>query len=585
MSVQVDQELKMRAMSARWLPLLVLAFATTACQRKTADDFLLFEDDYFNALLVFQPTRGTWAGYHQFDSDLEDYSRDRIEKRLAELDELARRVQGIREQVLRKDEAIDAEILEAQIDAERFDLREAQTWRRNPMFYVVKPSESIDVLIKRGYAPGRERLPSVVARLEQTPRLMEAMRRNIDNPPREFTEIAIQIARSSTEFFREAVPRWSRAFATVNEQEQIEKAAKKAEYAMAEAARWLEQDLLPRSRGSFALGASRFSRKLELEEMVKVPLDQLLRMGEAALRRDQEQFRQVAARIAPGQSPAQAMAVVARNHPAGSELMSSVQRSLEKTRRFVQERDLITLEGNAQPAVTETPPHLRSGIFAAMDTPGPYEAKATEAFYYVTPVDPGWNAGRQREHLSLFNRPALEVITIHEAFPGHYVQFRNADRFPTKTRKMTSNAANSEGWAHYAEQMMIEEGYAAGDPQVALMQLSEALVRDCRYVVGIKMHTEGMSVEEGARFFVEQGYLEPANAYEEARRGAYDPTYLYYTLGKRMVYKLRADFQKERGRNYTLKSFHDVFVRQGAVPLRIMRRLMLAAPGAEKDLF
>ena len=585
MSVQVDQVLKMRTMLVRGF-LLLFAVFTTACQRKPLDDFLLFEDDHFNALLAFQPTAGTLAGYHQCDDQLEDYSQERIERRIRELETLATRVKQIRAGggALNKDEAIDAEVLEAQIGAELFDHREMQTWRVNPMVYIGKPSESVDVIIKRAYAPGRERMPSVIARLEQTPRLMEAMKRNVRNPPREFTEIAIQMARSSAVFFGETVPRWSRPFATVSEQEQLEKSAKKAQFAMEEAARWLEQDLLPASQGKFAIGAARFSRKLALEEMVELPLDRLLRMGEETLRRDEERFRAIAAQWAPGKNPAQVMALIADDHPAAEDLLPATRRTLGRVRQFLKDHDLITLTSDAEPTVTETPPFLRSGIFAAMDTPGPYEGKATEAFYYVTPVEPRWDAARQREHLRLFNRPVLEVITIHEAFPGHYVQFLNVARFPTKTRKMVSVASNSEGWAHYGEQMMIEEGYGGGEPKLALAQLSEALLRDCRYVVGIKLHTAGMTVEQGARFFVEHGFQEPANAYEEARRGTYNPTYLYYTLGKLMVYRLRADFQKERGANYTLKSFHDGFVRQGALPFKIMRRLMLSTSGAGQDL-
>jgi uncharacterized protein (DUF885 family) len=213
-----------------------------------------------------------------------------------------------------------------------------------------------------------------------------------------------------------------------------------------------------------------------------------------------------------------------------------------------------------------------------MDSPGPYETKATEAFYYVTPPEKGWDAQHTEEHLRLYNRFVLDVITIHEVFPGHYLQFLYASRFPTKTRKLLAVGTNVEGWAHYTEQMAMEEGFGGGDPKLRLAQLSEALLRDCRYVVGIKLHTQGMTVEQGARVFVEKGFQEPANAYEEARRGAYNPTYLYYTLGKLMVYKLRADFLKQKGGG--LREFHDAFVAQGGMPIPLVRRVLLAEPGS-----
>jgi uncharacterized protein (DUF885 family) len=210
-----------------------------------------------------------------------------------------------------------------------------------------------------------------------------------------------------------------------------------------------------------------------------------------------------------------------------------------------------------------------------MDTPGPYEDKATEAFYYVTPPETEWDAKHKDEHLRAFNTSVMAIITIHEAYPGHYIQFLNAKQFPTKTRKILFCSSNAEGWAHYSEQMMLEEGFGNGDPRVRLAQLEEALLRDARYIVGIKLHTAGWTVEQGAKFFEEKAFQEPANAYEEARRGAYNPTYLYYTLGKLQIYKLRDDYRAAKGSSYSLKTFHDEFVRQGGIPIKIIRRILL----------
>jgi uncharacterized protein (DUF885 family) len=210
-----------------------------------------------------------------------------------------------------------------------------------------------------------------------------------------------------------------------------------------------------------------------------------------------------------------------------------------------------------------------------MDTPGPYEEKATEAFYYVTPPESSWDTKHKEQHLRLYNPPVMKLITIHEVYPGHYVQFLYAKQFPTKTRKLLSCGTNVEGWAHYSEQMMLEEGYDSNDPKTRLAQLAEALLRDCRYVVGIRLHTRGMTVEEGARVFVEKGFQEPANAFEEARRGAYNPTYLYYTLGKLQILRLRDDYRKAKGQSYSLQSFHDEFIKLGPLPLKLVRRIML----------
>jgi uncharacterized protein (DUF885 family) len=246
------------------------------------------------------------------------------------------------------------------------------------------------------------------------------------------------------------------------------------------------------------------------------------------------------------------------------------------------DRKIVSIPSEVRPIVTETPPYARAGGFAMMETPGAYETKATEAFYYVTPPEKEWPAKQKEEHLRLFNRPVMQMITIHESWPGHFLQFLYARQFPTKTRKLAYCSTNVEGWAHYSEQMMVEEGFGNGDPKIKLAQLSEALLRDCRYVVGIRLHTKGMTIEEGTRLFMDKGFSERQVALEETRRGAYDPTYLYYTLGKLMIYKMREDYRKAKGSGYSLEGFHNEFVRQGGLPIPLMRRIML--PGDTSPL-
>jgi len=267
--------------------------------------------------------------------------------------------------------------------------------------------------------------------------------------------------------------------------------------------------------------------------------------------------------------------MISSDHPTEGQLVGSTKRTVEGIRQFLIDRHIAAVPSEVRPIVAETPPYARTGAFAMMDTPGAYETKATEAFYYVTPPETDWPPARREEHLRLFNRPVMEMITIHEAWPGHYLQFLHSKQFPTKTRKLVYCNTNVEGWAHYGEQMMLEEGFGKSDPKTRLAQLSEALLRDCRYVVGIRLHTQGMTVEQGARFFMEKGFCERAVAFEEARRGTYDPTYLYYTLGKLMVYKLRDDYRKAKGTAYSLNGFHDEFIRQGGIPIKLVRRILL----------
>lgn len=403
------------------------------------------------------------------------------------------------------------------------------------------------------------------------------MRSNVENPPKEFTDLAIRMARGSVSFFRNTVGAWGRAAAGTNPAllREFEQANRGAADAIGGAAEWLEKDLLPRSKGKYAIGPDLFRRKLLYEEMVDIPLDRLLEIGKANLQKDYDAFVATAKRIDPNKTPAAVMKSVSDEHPSEATLLRFAEETIEKTRRFLVEKEIVTIPSEVRPLIRETPPYARSGSFASMDTPGPFETKATEAFYYVTPTEKEWTAKQREEHLRLFNRATMDVITIHEAFPGHYLQFLYAKQFPTKTRKLVISGTNAEGWAHYAEQMVLEQGFGNGDPKIGLAQLSEALLRDCRYVVGIQLHTAGMTVADGAKIFETQGFAEPQVAFEEARRGAYNPTYLYYTLGKLQIYKLREDYRRARGDAFRLREFHDRFVSQGGMPIPLLRRILL----------
>src|SRR5207253_1362807 len=532
-----------------------------------------FVDEYFDAYLEWNPSSATSFGFHQYDDRLEDYSAAAFQKRIGKLKQLQSRIASL-PATRTPDEAIDAEILDDQIRAELLDLETLQTWRHNPMNYVSLPGGAIDNLMKRNFAPPVERLRSVTSRLKGVPAMIEAMKQNVQNPPHEFTDLAFRIARGSVGFFRESVANWAKD-AAGNDAAllgQFNEANKAAADSLEDGATWLEKTLLPNSKGAYAIGAENFSKKLQYEEMVDAPLDRILAIGEANLEKDYNAFIETARKIDPSRKPEEVMKSLSDQHPTDASLIPDAKKTVEGIIQFIRDKKIVTIPSDVRPTIMETPPYARSGTFASMDTPGPYETKATEAFYYVTPPENDWDAKHKEEHLRAYNPPVMSIITIHEAYPGHYIQFLNAKQFPTRTRKLISCGTNAEGWAHYTEQMMLEEGFGNGDPRVRLAQLEEALLRDARYVVGIKLHTAGWTVEQGAKFFVEKAFQEPANAYEEARRGAYNPTYLYYTLGKLQIYNLRDDYRKAKGGSFTLQGFHDEFVKQGSIPIKLIRR-------------
>jgi uncharacterized protein (DUF885 family) len=546
--------------------------ATVAAKAETFPELV---DAVFAASFAYAPSNATGYGLHEYDARLEDLSRPRIEARIRELEALLARMRALKRDTLSFDETIDAEALQQQLLADHYELSVVRGWEKNPMAYAGLPGGAVDGLMKRDFAPKAERLRSVIARLKQVPAVFAAGKANVQSPPREFTDLAIRMTKGSVGFFEGSVTQWATDAAGGDAAllAEFQQANAQAVAAVKDFARWLETDLLPRSTGSYALGEERFLTKLRNEEMIDVPLPQLLARGEANLEKDYADFVATAKRIDPKLTPAQVMATLEKDHPTAEDLIPSVRRSVEGVRKFLVEKDLVTIPSEVRPHVEETPPYARSGSFASMDTPGPYETKATEAFYYVTPVEPEWTAQHKEEHLRLYNKPVVDLINIHEVWPGHYLQFLYAPRFPTKVRKLVSVGSNAEGWAHYAEQMMLDQGYRNGDPKLRLAQLSEALLRDCRYVTGIKLHTAGWTVEDGARLFRERCFQQPANAYEEARRGAYNPTYLYYTYGKLEIQQLAREYMAAKGAS--LKQFHDAFVAQGSLPLPLVRRLLM----------
>jgi uncharacterized protein (DUF885 family) len=569
---------------------LALVFLMAGCnggraeKKKAADGFARFVDLHFRSVFEWSPSAGTEAGFHEYDSKTEDYSAVAIRTRIATLSEELLRLSDIRKGPLSADDEIDAAILNGQLRSDLLDLETLHWLNRNPIPYVSTPGGSVDSLIKRNFAPPAERLRNVIVRLQGVPPLIKAMMSNMEDPPREYTELAIRVANGSVGFFDKTVRNWGEEAAgnDAGLKRDLNDAAEKAANAMRSAAAWLQKELLARSKGSFAIGAENFSRKLLYDEMLEIPLDRLLEIGEANLEKDHRAFLDTAQRIAPGKLPMEVMRMLSSDHPTEARLIEDTKRNVEAIRQFLVDHKIVSVPSEVRPIITETPPYARAGGFAMMETPGAYETKATEAFYYVTPPEKQWPAKQKEEYLRAFNRPVMEMITIHEAWPGHFLQFLYARQFPSKTRKLTYCSTNVEGWAHYSEQMMVEEGFGNGDPKIKLAQLSEALLRDCRYVVGIRLHTKGMTVEEGTRLFIDKGFSERQVALEETWRGAYDPTYLYYTLGKLMICKMREDYRKAKGSAYSLEGFHDEFVRQGGLPIPLMRRIML--PGDTSPL-
>ncbi len=395
-------------------------------------------DDYFAARFEFRPSEGTAAGLHEYDHRLEDLSQERAVRRIEELVQskarlfALKRSQGRPTATLPADDLIDLTFLERQIDAELIDLNVLKEWKRNPMLYTGLPGGAVDVVIKRDFAPPADRLRAVISREKGIPAVLEAARQNLVQPPREFTDLAIRMAKGSLGFFEGAVANWAEGAAGTNTKLLAEFHARNARViaAFRAYATWLETDLKPRSNGRYAIGKDLFLAKLKTEEMVEVPLDELLAKGEANLEKDYKAFVATARLIDPKKTPAEVMKSLSDDHPTAEDLIPSVRRSVEEARRYLVDKGIVTVPSEVRPLIEETPPYARSGSFASMDTPGPYETRATQAFYYVTPVEKDWDTKHVEEHLRLYNPPVVAMINVHEAYPGHYLQFLYARQVP-----------------------------------------------------------------------------------------------------------------------------------------------------------
>jgi uncharacterized protein (DUF885 family) len=536
-------------------------------------------DEYLKGYYGFNPSAATAAGLHEYDSRLETRSREAVAREVRRLRDTLNLLVRINPVVLPEETRYDYLVLMSHARGQLLDLQDIRAWQRDPNVYNRLISEGVDNILKRNYAPIEQRLNSVLEREREVSRLLAEARANLETPPRIYTETAIRQARGSLEYFSRVVP------------QMIERAggsrlnaARKAEFetanngvltAIRSFLEWLERDLLPRSTGNFAIGAENYRRKLLYDEMVETPIAQLIVEGERELRRTQEEMRVLAEEVAPGRGVRAALRLLGREHPSAQGLVGDTRAELDRIRAFVRTENILTTPARENLSVNETPEYARSTSFASMDAPGAFERVATEAYYYVTPPDAAWDERRQDEHLSFYNRYALPVISIHEVYPGHYYQYLALKRSPSRVRVALSSSSFVEGWAHYCEQMMLDEGFGGNNPKLRLAQLSMALLRLCRYLVGLKLHTAGMTYEAGVDFFMREGYQERVNAEREARRGTLDPTYLVYTLGKMQILKLREDYQERIGDAFSLKVFHDQLLSYGMPPLKIIRLAML----------
>jgi uncharacterized protein (DUF885 family) len=570
------------------LVLLTLSLRAIGFAAQAEDaEYEAVAEEYIKTYLAAHPLEGTALGLHEYDGKITDYSRLALDAELSRLRRFDDRLAKFDPSKLSPRQSIDLRILQAAVKKDLFEMQEMSVFERNPMVYA--RAADVNVYIKRNFAPLEDRVRSLIAIESQIPNILIAGRTNLSETlPKPFVELAIQIAKGSADFLKKDLVAAVSGLKDEQLRAAFNEANRKAANALNDYAAWLEREKLPKASLDFALGEEKFRRFLAQTELVDLPPQKILEIGMVQLKAEQDAFAEAAKKIDPNKSPIEVFKQIQSEHPAADKLIPDIAKDLDKIRKYVLTRHLVSIPSDIRAKVKETPQYLRATSFASMDTPGPFEKRATEAYYYVTPTERDWPEKQKQEWLTAFNYYTSDVVSIHEAYPGHYVQFLHLNASPaSKVEKIFGSYAFIEGWAHYCEKMMLDEGF--GSPtssppseedvkraaKYRMAQADEALLRLCRLCASIKMHTQNMSLEEATKFFQDNCYYEQNPARQEAMRGTFDPGYLNYTLGKLQILKLRDDYKAQEGDAFSLQKFHNELLSHGMPPIRLLREIML----------
>ena len=548
---------------------------------KTGDSaFQRLSDSFLKGYLSWRPQTAVYLGYHEYDGKVTNYSK-------ASLDGELKRLKNFDEQLAAFDTAslsakmfFDYRILKMGIRNEIFNFEDMKIYIRNPMTYA--GAVDVNLYVKRNFAPLEERVKYIIAVEREIPNIFVSANENLAGSlPKPYIQTAMEIAKGTADFFKGDLlvalkdvknDSLMATFKTVNNAA-IEAINKFVVY--------LQKDKLPKANNDYAIGEQNYRKLLLYNEDISLSPDSILAIGLSELKKEQDNFNAAARIIDPGKKPIDVYHELQKEHPVADSLIPEAKKQAENIRQFLIDKRIVTMPSDVRVQIKETPQYARSTSTASMDVPGPFEKKATEAYYYITPVDAKWTEKQKTDWLETFDYYTTENVTIHEAYPGHYTQFLHLNASSASViQKIFGSYAFIEGWAHYTEKMMVDEGYGnTGDPVKAakhlLAQSGDALLRICRLCVSIKSHCHGMSVDAATKFFMDNWYKGEKPSNQEALRGTFDPGYLFYTVGKLEILKLRDDYKKQEGHTYSLQKFHDAMLDNGMMPIRFLREILL----------
>ncbi|HEX3280779.1 MAG TPA: DUF885 domain-containing protein [Pyrinomonadaceae bacterium] len=579
-------------MSKLRLRLLVVCFSLlltgSSCQQATppanqqtantveSKEWDSYVNEFIEANFVAHPEAGVQAGRHEFDGKLTDFSAEGIANEIKRLHAARDRVAAFQDSTLNERQRFERDYVAAVIDGDLFWLESAEWPFRCPQFYA--DSIDPDVYVSREYAPLDQRLRAYTAYAKSIPVAVEQIRKNLRTPmPKSFVKIGHTTFGGLVSFYQKDVPG---IFASVKD-EQLQKDFKEANdgaiKAMQDIDAWFTTQEASATT-NFQLGAEKFSEMLEATERVDVPLETLATAGRQDLQRNLDALKTACASYAPGKSTNECVAQAQAHKPEGG-AVEVARKQLSDLRAFILEKKVVTIPGTEEAKVAEAPAYKRWN-FAYINIPGPYE-KGLPSTYYLAPPDPSWP--QQEKDAYVPGQGSLLFTSVHEVWPGHFLQFLHANRSSSKLGQLFVGYAFAEGWAHYTEEMMWDAGLGNGSPEMHIGQLLQALLRNVRFISAIEMHTGKMTMEESEKMFVEQGFADAGTARQQAARGTFDPAYLNYTMGKLMIRKLREDWTASRGGKQAWQQFHDEFLKYGGPPIPLVRKAML--PGDTGSLF
>ena len=560
----------------------VIVFITTQPRSiaQTATPFAALVDGYLDRFAAYHPSIAAGNGLHAHDGQLEDFSAASIAAEVTWLKAARQSLDRLDVARLTPDERVDHRILQGIVDGWLLDLDTVKTWTRNPMIYATAVSDGVHNLMTMESSAAPERMQQVVTKLRGVPSLLAAARTNIRRPPRVFVERASVMFRGVADLLEKELPL---AFADVKDpalQGSLRTAADTARRAVERYATELETTALQTATGSYAIGTANVEARYRAEELIDVPAATLLAIGERELKNKSAEFAAAAALVDPKRPALDVWRDVLNDHPKRGEVAPAAQKIVDELMTFIREHRLVDLPEGERVVVAAAPAYDLG--LASMHSSPPLEPHPVKSFYYITDAQAGWPLDRQNAWLQKFNYATLTDITAHEVAPGHYVHSLFMRRTPGKIRRIwiglnpfPQPSSGQDGWAHYAEQLVSDEGFKKDEPRYRLAQTSEALTRICRLISGLRLHSGEWSIDRAAQLFETEAHLPSPAARQEAVRGTYDPTYGGYFLGKMAAFKLRRDVQSARGDAFNLREFHERVMSNGIAPWWAHRQLLL----------